>query len=158
LVSAVGWNSSTELFSISDDMTVIKWGIDGEPESKVMDIETPVLSMDWYPSGKGANEILAIACTDGSFKLVNKAGRVEKNIPEAHATAIIGIKWSYEGTLATAGEDGEVKTWSRGGMLRASVVKGGKPIYCICWSPESDSILYCQDKQLHIVPTLPGNK
>jgi len=49
LVSSVGWNSSNELFSVSDDMTIIKWGVDGEPESKVMEIETPVLSMDWYP-------------------------------------------------------------------------------------------------------------
>jgi intraflagellar transport protein 80 len=84
-----------------------------------MDIETPVLGMDWYPSGKGSNEVLAVACSDGSFKLLSKAGRIEKSVAEAHATAIISIKWSYEGTLATAGEDGQVKTWSRGGMLRS---------------------------------------
>lgn len=71
-----------------------------------MDIETPVLAMDWYPSGKGSNEVLAVACSDGSFKLLSKAGRIEKSVAEAHATAIISIKWSYEGTLATAGEDG----------------------------------------------------
>ena len=86
---------------------------------------------------------MAIACSDGSFKLVSKAGRVEKNVSEAHTTAIISIKWSYEGTLATAGEDGQIKTWSRGGMLRSSVVNGGKPIYCLVWSPENDAILYC---------------
>lgn len=123
-----------------------------------MDIDTPVLSMDWYPSGKGSNEVLAVACSDGSYKLISKLGRIEKSVAEAHASAIISIKWSYEGTLATAGEDGQIKTWSRGGMLRASVINGGKPIYCLVWSPESDSILYCQDKMLHIVPTLPGNK
>lgn len=123
-----------------------------------MDIDTPVLAMDWYPSGKGSQEVLAVACSDGSFKLVSKAGRVEKSVAEAHATAIIGIKWSYEGTLATAGEDGQIKTWSRGGMLRSSVVNGGKPIYGLVWSPENDAILYCQDKNLVIVPTLPGNK
>lgn len=71
-----------------------------------MDIETPVLAMDWFPSGKGASEILAIACSDGSFKLISKAGRIEKSVAEAHQSAIIAIKWSYEGTLATAGEDG----------------------------------------------------
>ena len=123
-----------------------------------MDIETPVLAMDWYPSGKGTTEILAVACSDGSFKLISKAGRVEKSVAEAHQTAIISIKWSYEGTLATAGEDGQIKTWSRGGMLRSSVVNGGKPIYGLVWSPENDSILYCSDKNLVIVPTLPGNK
>ena len=52
-------------------------------EQKVMDIDTPVLAMDWLP-GKGASEILALACSDGSFKLVSKAGRVEKNVSEAH--------------------------------------------------------------------------
>ena len=51
---------------------------------KIMDIEQPVLAMDWYPSGKGTNEILAMACSDGSFKLVSKAGRIEKSVAEAH--------------------------------------------------------------------------
>ena len=37
-----------------------------------MDIDSPVLSMDWYPSGKGQNEILAVSCADGSFKLISK--------------------------------------------------------------------------------------
>ena len=122
-----------------------------------MTIDTPVLAMDWLP-GKGNQEILALACSDGSFKLVSRAGRIEKNMAEAHLTAIIDIKWSYEGTLATAGEDGQIKTWSRGGMLRAQVVQGGKPIYKLVWSPESDAILYCSDKNLVIEPTLPGNK
>ena len=83
-----------------------------------MEIDVPVLAMDWLP-GKGNNESLAMACSDGSFKIMGKSGRIEKNIPEAHITAIIDIKWSYEGTLATAGEDGQIKTWSRGGMLRS---------------------------------------
>jgi len=83
-----------------------------------MEIDTPVLAMDWLV-GKGNQEVLALACSDGSFKLVSKAGRVEKSVAEAHMTAIISLKWSYEGTLATAGEDGQIKTWSRGGMLRA---------------------------------------
>jgi len=60
--------------------------------------------------------------------------------------------------LATSGEDGQIKIWSRGGMLRSQLVSGNKPIYCVCWSPENDSILYCSDKSLTIMPTLPGNK
>ena len=88
----------------------------------MMEIETPVMAMDWYPSGKGSQELMAIGCSDGSFSLVSKAGRVEKKQTEAHESAISGIKWSYEGTLATAGEDGQIKTWSRSGMLRSQVV------------------------------------
>jgi intraflagellar transport protein 80 len=100
-------------------MTIFKWDTNGEPDSKVMDIDIPVIDMDWFPTGKGAQEVLALACTDGSFKLVSKAGRVEKNVQEAHSSAIICIKWSYEGAaVATGGEDGSIKIWSRGGMLR----------------------------------------
>ena len=88
-----------------------------------MDVDIPVVDMDWFPTGKGASELVALACSDGSFKLVSKAGRVEKNVAEAHQGAIISIKWSYEGAaLATAGEDGAVKVWSKGGMLRSSLV------------------------------------
>lgn len=72
-----------------------------------MDIDVTVVDMDWFPTGKGASEALALACSDGSFKLISKAGRIEKNVPEAHTGAIISIRWSYEGAaLATAGEDG----------------------------------------------------
>jgi intraflagellar transport protein 80 len=75
-----------------------------------MDFETPVLAMDWLPTTKGSQEVLALACSDGSFKLVSKAGRVEKNVAEAHQTAIISIKWNYEGSaLCTSGEDGQIK-------------------------------------------------
>ena len=159
-------------------MTMQKWDIHGEPVSKtlisskhlltlyslvqekdpIMEVEQPVMTMDWLAAAKGQNELLAIGCSDGSFRLVGKSGRVEKSVSEAHQTAIISVKWSYEGTLATAGEDGQIKTWSRGGMMRSQVVQGGKPIYCLVWSPENDSILYCSDKNLTIIPTLPGNK
>ena len=72
-----------------------------------MDIDASAITMDWLPIAKGSQEVLAVGCADGSFKLIAKAGRIEKNVAEAHASAIISIKWSYEGAaLATAGEDG----------------------------------------------------
>jgi len=43
-------------------------------------------------------------------------------------------------------------------MHRSTVVQGNKPIYCAIWSPENDSILYSSEKNLVLVPTLPGNK
>ena len=88
-------------------MTIWKWDINGEPDQKIMDIDVPVLDMDWLPIGKGSSEVLALGCSDGSFKLISKAGRKEISVSEAHSGAIIAIKWSYEGAaLATAGEDG----------------------------------------------------
>jgi len=107
LVGCVGWSNMNELFSVGDDQHIWKWDINGEPESKVMDIDAQVITLDWFPIAKGSQEVLALGCADGSFKLISKAGRVEKSVAEAHQTAIISIKWSYEGAaLATAGEDG----------------------------------------------------
>lgn len=107
--------------------------------SKLQDVDASVLSTDWIPNAKGSQEVMALGCADGSFKLMNKTGRVEKTVAEAHASAIISVKWSYEGAaLATAGEDGQVKIWSRSAQLRSLLVNGSKPIYQVCWSPEND--------------------
>jgi len=104
-----------------------------------MDIDANVICMDWFPTAKGSQEVLALGCADGSYKIISKAGRVEKSVAEAHQSAIISIKWSYEGAaLASAGEDGQIKIWSRGGMLRSQLVNINKPIYGVCWSPEND--------------------
>ena len=100
IVSCVGWTNSGELFSVSDDQTMLKWDINGEPESKIMDIDVPVMDMDWLPSGKGTNEVVAIACSDGSFKLVSKAGRVEKNITEAEKVSSNAHRF-FEGKRST---------------------------------------------------------
>ena len=84
IVSCVGWSGTNDVWSISDDNTIWKWDAQGEPEQKIMDIDFNVLAMDWYPNAKGSNEVLAVACADGSFKLISKAGRVDKNVPDAH--------------------------------------------------------------------------
>jgi intraflagellar transport protein 80 len=109
LVACVGWSNNNELFSVSDDMTMNKWDINGEPVSNfqsynklpskiylimkcwrvqekdsIMEVEQPVMTMDWLAAAKGQNELLAIGCSDGSFRLVGKSGRVEKSVSEAH--------------------------------------------------------------------------
>jgi intraflagellar transport protein 80 len=107
LVAGVAWSNTNDLFSIGDDNQILKWDILGDHDSKVMEIDASVITMDWLPTVKGSQEVMAVGCADGSFKLIAKAGRIEKNVAEAHSSAIISIKWSYEGAaLATAGEDG----------------------------------------------------
>ncbi|CAM9144759.1 unnamed protein product, partial [Lampetra fluviatilis] len=55
---------------------------------------------------------------------------------EAHRGAVLAARWSGDGTaLATAGEDGLVKIWSRSGMLRSTLVQQGSPVYSACWVP-----------------------
>lgn len=62
----------------------------------------------------------------GKFHLIGKTGRVEKSV-EAHKGAVLSGRWSYDGSaLLTAGEDGQVKVWSRSGMLRSTLTQNSK--------------------------------
>jgi intraflagellar transport protein 80 len=41
IVSCAGWSNGGELFSVSDDLTVLKWDMNGELDAspKVMDLD-----------------------------------------------------------------------------------------------------------------------
>uniref|UniRef100_UPI00398E3A1C intraflagellar transport protein 80 homolog isoform X3 n=1 Tax=Pristiophorus japonicus TaxID=55135 RepID=UPI00398E3A1C len=92
------------------------------------------------------------------FHLVSKSGRVEKSV-EAHRGAVLAGRWNYEGTaLVTVGEDGQIKIWSKTGMLRSTMVQQGTPVYSVAWGPDSDKILYTSGKQLIIKPLQPNAK
>ncbi len=58
----------------------------------------------------------------GSFRILSKTGREEKKVEASSVAAILSLRWNYDGTaIATAGEDGAVKVWSRSGMLRSTM-------------------------------------
>ncbi|GMH38669.1 hypothetical protein BSKO_06553 [Bryopsis sp. KO-2023] len=155
LVSALGWNRANELFTCSDDHTIHRWNSTGQPEGKVCGLEAFVTDMHWYPvSSKGqqgnATDIFAVACSDGTFKIISGRGRVEK-YTEAHTGAVTSLRWNYEGSaLATAGEDGSVKIWSRNGMLRSSLVQIDSPVYCVTWAPDSAQVLFSCNSNISI--------
>ena len=76
-----------------------------------------------YPISKALNDCFAVGFVDGSFKLITKSGKIEKIVQEAHKGALISLKWSSDGySLVTAGEDGQIKIWSKTGNLRSSFV------------------------------------
>jgi len=58
LVACVGWSNVNEgggeLFSVGDDQAIWKWDIQGEPESKLTNIDASVICMDWFPIAKGS--------------------------------------------------------------------------------------------------------
>lgn len=90
---------------------------------------------------------------DGSFKLYNKNGKLEKNVGDAHKKSVIALKWSYDGSaLATSSQDGSLKIWSKNGSLRTNLIQTDRPIYSLTWSPESDGLLYCSDKSIFFKP------
>lgn len=46
-------------------------------------------------------------------------------------------------TLATGGEDGQVKVWSRAGLLRCTLAQVDSPVHGLAWAPSDDQLAYC---------------
>ncbi|CAH1781800.1 unnamed protein product [Owenia fusiformis] len=164
LVSCVGWITPDELFSGSDDHAIIRWNLLGASDTKqVCKLSEDVFPVDmhWFPKSPGGgknkgSEVFILACTDGKYLLISRSGRIEKHV-EAHRGAVLSTRWSYDGTaLATAGEDGQVKVWSRSGMLRSTLSQNSSPVYAITWNPDSDHLLYTNGKQL-VIKSLQAN-
>lgn len=97
--------------------------------------------------GKGA--LGALALSDGTLRLVNAAtGREEKKVDAYKSCAAISVCWSHDGTaLASGGEDGTVKVWSRAGMLRNTVAATRFPVYALCWG-RREELLFASGRSL----------
>ena len=65
---------------------------------QVCDLEAYSTDLQWCPvrTKQAGSDIFAVACTDGSFKLFAKTGRLEKSV-EAHQGACISLRWNHEG-------------------------------------------------------------
>jgi intraflagellar transport protein 80 len=142
------------LLSIGDDNVIYRWNANSGQATKWMELDTYAIDHDWMPLTKGNSELLAVGLADGTIKLYNKNAKLEKHITsDTHKKSIICLKWSYEGgALASSGQDGSLKIWSRNGNLRTNLVSSDKPIYSLVWSPESDAVLYCFDKFIALKP------
>jgi len=161
IVTGASWSGANELVTVADDKKVWLWNVEGEPQSMMLEVDTFCTELRWFPSlhgGKGS-EIFVVGCTDGSFKLISKSGRVEKVVTGAHNGAVTTLRWSNDGSsLATSGEDGQVKSWSRNGMFRAHLAQAEGAVYTLCWSAESEQILFSSGKDLIIRPLTPSSK
>ena len=152
IVTASRWTPKNELFSCSDDRTCARWNMEGEVLEKVCQLKAYVTDMHWFPSiGKNVSDTFAVSCSDGTFRLMQASGREEKCVKAANGGAIISLRWNYDGSaLVTAGENGEVKVWSRIGMLRNTVATLGAPVYAVVWGPDNDQLLFCSGRDLYV--------
>uniref|UniRef100_A0A4W6C2E8 Intraflagellar transport 80 homolog (Chlamydomonas) n=1 Tax=Lates calcarifer TaxID=8187 RepID=A0A4W6C2E8_LATCA len=161
----VGWTTADELYSCSEDHQILKWNLLTSETSLVVKLPEDIYPVDlhWFPKTVGGKkqtqaEIFVLTSTDGKFHLVSKMGRIEKSV-EAHKGAVLAGRWNYDGTaLITAGEDGQIKIWSKSGMLRSTLASQGSPVYSVAWGPDSDRILYTSGRQLVIKPLQPSAK
>ncbi|XP_063194908.1 intraflagellar transport protein 80 homolog isoform X4 [Chroicocephalus ridibundus] len=165
LVSCVGWTTADELYSCSDDHQIMKWNLLTSETTRVVKLPDDIYPIDlhWFPRSIGGKkqshaESFVLTSSDGKFHLISKLGRVEKSV-EAHCGAVLAGRWNYEGTaLVTVGEDGQVKIWSKSGMLRSTLAQQGTPVYSVAWGPDSEKVLYTSGKQLIIKPLQPNAK
>ena len=127
IVTGVSWSAANELLSVGDDKKIWLWNVEGEPQVQVTEMDSFCTELLWFPSVQGRGkepDVFVVGCTDGSFKLISRFGRVEKVVAGAHSGAVTSLKWSKDGSsLATCGEDGQVKSWSRNGMFRANLAQ-----------------------------------
>ena len=157
VVSRVSWSPNNVLYSLSDDKTVLTWDLNGEYVNKFQDLDGYYTCLEWGPNLKSGSELLALGSSDGQLKLVNKNGKTDKVLNEAHSNAILCIKWTMDGNgLATSGEDGQVKIWSRQAVLRANLAQCNSPVFAIAWSYDENYLLYSNDKNIFIKPVLKG--
>ncbi|XP_068173450.1 intraflagellar transport protein 80 homolog [Antennarius striatus] len=165
LVSCVGWTTADELFSCSEDHQILRWNLLTTETTPVVKLSEDIYPIDihFFPKTIGGkkqnqNEVFVLTSTDGKFHLVTKLGRIEKSV-EAHKGAVLAGRWNHDGTaLVTAGEDGQIKIWSKSGMLRSTLVSQGSAVYSVAWGPNSDRILYTLGRQLVIKPLQPSAK
>eukprot|EP00747_Dinoflagellata_sp_TGD_P165344 gnl/TRDRNA2_/TRDRNA2_186490_c0_seq1.p1 gnl/TRDRNA2_/TRDRNA2_186490_c0~~gnl/TRDRNA2_/TRDRNA2_186490_c0_seq1.p1 ORF type:complete len:788 (+),score=158.72 gnl/TRDRNA2_/TRDRNA2_186490_c0_seq1:340-2364(+) len=89
---------------------------------------------------------------------MSEAGREEKKV-EAHRGAVICVTWSFDGSaIATSGEDGSVKVFSRSGMLRSTLTQMPHAVYSVVWSPDCEHLLFACGRRIHLKSIQAGQK
>ncbi|KAH8054388.1 hypothetical protein JL721_10512 [Aureococcus anophagefferens] len=116
-------------------------------------LDTYPTSIAWMPNiGKGASDVFALSCADGTLRLMTGGGREEKKVA-AHHGAALRVVWNFEGSaLYSAGEDGEIKVWSKSGNLRSTLVKKDHPIYSFATGPGGDQVAFVCERKIHVEP------
>jgi WD40 repeat protein len=88
VISSVCWAPNNQLYTLSDDKTILTWDINGEYMNKFQDLEVFCTAMEWGPGLKSGNDAVAIGTSEGALKIMGRNGKVEKVIEEAHKTAV----------------------------------------------------------------------
>ena len=145
-VTGVAWTSETGVVSVSDDQTLRMWNGEGEPLEATLGLDGfYATSLCLAPGGgKGAesgssakgggSRSGAVGSSDGSLRLFSSLPKWETVVEEAHEGAVLGVAYTADGgSLASCGEDGALKVWSRTGVLRSVLLTQPRPVYALAW-------------------------
>ena len=90
----------------------------------------------------GAPNTFFIGCSDGNFHLCSTNWRIEKSV-QAHNGGVTCIAVNPDGSsVATGGEDGQVKIWSRNGSLRSTLASCGTAITTAHWDSTGKYLMF----------------
>lgn len=174
LCSAISWVSLNEITAGADAQNVARVAPDGRLLSQLFETTACVVSLHWQSSSSSvlqnnrssraessssvatSGNLLLLACSDGTVKLVNGSGKLKTSI-DAHSGACICACWNTDGTaFVTGGEDGNVKAFSSAGMLRGTLHASNRPVYSLAWSANSAHVALASGKHIKIVNQQPG--
>lgn len=88
VVCSVGWSPNNQLYSLSDDKTILVHDINGDYTNKYLDLDTFCTALEWGPGLKSGNDALALGTSDGGLRILGRNAKVEKVVEDAHATAV----------------------------------------------------------------------
>eukprot|EP00916_Digyalum_oweni_P014639 GHVL01024009.1.p1 GENE.GHVL01024009.1~~GHVL01024009.1.p1 ORF type:complete len:642 (+),score=74.40 GHVL01024009.1:65-1990(+) len=153
-----GGQISEDLFSCGEDGKIRKWDECGGPVSLVSELDSPCTCLDFVPPIQAQSDTMAVGCADGSIRFFNRSGRLEKKFA-AHEGALISVQWSHDATtLVSTGEDCFLKTWSRSGMQRSTLIQMPREINCFTWSPDCQTVLFGSESKIMLKPIQAGQK
>ncbi len=89
IIASVSWSPNNQLYSLSDDKTIQTWDTNGEYISKFLDLDVFCTALEWGPALKSANDSLCLGTSNGVLRILNKTGKVEKVVEDAHTTAVL---------------------------------------------------------------------
>ncbi|KAI6204717.1 Intraflagellar transport protein 80-like protein [Aphelenchoides besseyi] len=122
-------------------------------DANAQHIDGPAVGVGWL----NAESLLSIGddrrllqWTVGKVSILSSTGKIEKTI-DAHSGATLSVRWSNDATgFLSTGEDGNIKMWSRSGMLRSGLAQYGRPVYAADWNADGSRVVYCTGEHCYI--------
>uniref|UniRef100_A0AC35UHV9 WD_REPEATS_REGION domain-containing protein n=1 Tax=Rhabditophanes sp. KR3021 TaxID=114890 RepID=A0AC35UHV9_9BILA len=164
-VTGMCWVNSEGVVSIGDDQQFLTWDmgtVDSKPWVSIKgNYPTSMHVAPGYGIKSGLtnnNSTLLIATATGMI-LIIRGGKIDKTI-QGHKGASLKVKWSEDGSsFISCGEEGEVKLWSKNGLIRSVLAKCDHSVYAIAWNPDDSKVLYCSGEYCYVkslkLPTAP---
>ena len=132
------------------------FGVSGRRDKLVKAHKGAITSMQWSTDGETCCDTL---CSQRPVVFALEI-YVHVSLREHLLSGLLLTSSSlHAGTaLLTSGEDAQVKTWSKAGMLRSTLASTENPAYAAAWGPDSNAVVLCSSGDISVVPLQSGLK